>query len=239
MRSLLKALLVTGSLVAASLSAAVPATAAEVAPTLNTTNFACSSNGVCEAGPGNVGMSFGAGLVAVGQQCGTEGQTIPEVTGVIGNLPPGLQIGFVPTAATQISGTPTTAGTYSFTVQLNNVNYASGQICGPTGTQQLTITIGTGSSDRPANVAARYNGHLFHLTVSGYDANVSLLWSASVTAPRKVIFSNQPSGVISNNGAFAVVTGHIGAPCGNASCKLTVTNSLGFSATVTMPPPTY
>ena len=66
MRSPLKALLITGSIAAAILGAALPATtasAAEVAPTLSTTNFACS-NGVCEIGPGNVGMSFAAGLYA-------------------------------------------------------------------------------------------------------------------------------------------------------------------------------
>ena len=238
MRSPLKALLITGSLVAAGLGPAVPAAAAELAPTLNTTNFACASNGVCEVGPGNLGMPFGAGLIAVGQQCGTEGQTIPEVRNVAsGSLPPGLQLGF-PGASTQVLGTPTKAGTYSFTVQLNNVNYASGQICGPTRTQQLTITIGTGGSDRPAGVRARYNGHLFRLNVSGYDANVSLLWSASVTATGKVIFSNQPNAVTSNNGGFGV-NDHISDPCGYASCSLTVTNSLGSSLTITLPKPVY
>jgi len=110
MRSPLKALLITGSLVAAGLGPAVPAAAAELAPTLNTTNFACASNGVCEVGPGNLGMPFGAGLIAVGQQCGTEGQTIPEVRNVAsGSLPPGLQLGF-PGASTQTRAPPRRPG---------------------------------------------------------------------------------------------------------------------------------
>ena len=73
---------------------------------------------------------------------------------------------------------------------------------------------------------------------AGWDANNSALWSASVTSTAKVIFSNQPNAVTSNNGGFGV-NDHISNPCGYASCSLTVTNSLGFSGTVIMPPPTY
>jgi hypothetical protein len=65
MRSPLKALLITGSLVAASLGGAASAAAATAPPTLITTNFACS-NGVCEVGPGNVGMPFAAGMYGTG-----------------------------------------------------------------------------------------------------------------------------------------------------------------------------
>ena len=88
MRSILKALLVTGALVAASLGGAASAAAATPSPpTLDTSHFACS-NGVCEIGPGNVGMPFAMGLTAAGQQCGTEGGTTPEVTEVAsGSLP--------------------------------------------------------------------------------------------------------------------------------------------------------
>ena len=69
MRSPLKALLITGTLVAASLGTAASAAAAKspppAPPTLITTNFACS-NGVCEVGPGNVGMPFAAGMYGTG-----------------------------------------------------------------------------------------------------------------------------------------------------------------------------
>ncbi len=265
MRSPLKALLVTGSLAAVILGAlpagvatAAPAVAhpkpspspsptpspspspppAPVAPTLITTNFACS-NGVCEMGPGNVGMPFATGLDAAGQQCGTEGQTIPRVTGVAsGSLPPGLQFGG-PGQQTNITGTPTKAGTYSFAVQLANVNYASGQICGPTATQQLTITIGTGSSDRPAGIRAGWNGHLGNLQVTGYDANISALWSVSVTSTGRVLISNQPSRTTYPIDGFLIVQAHIGYPCPFGGCDLTVTNSLGSSVTVHLGPPSY
>jgi hypothetical protein len=96
MRSPLKALLITGSLAAAILGAALPAAVATAAPagahpkpppspsptpsssptpTLITSNFACS-NGVCEVGPGNVGMSFAAGINDNGQIAATA--TIPS-----------------------------------------------------------------------------------------------------------------------------------------------------------------
>ena len=240
MRSPLRALLITGSLAAAILGAALPATtasAAEVAPTLSTTNFACS-NGVCEIGPGNVGMSFAAGLDAVGQQCSDMGGTTPEVRGVAsGSLPPGLQFGLPGQVAT-ITGTPTTAGTYSFAVELANVNNASGQICGPTATQQLTITIGTGHSDRPANMHAGFNIHT-GFGLGGYDANNSVLWSVSVTSTGRVIVKNARSRIGYPDAGQVIVNTGGGAPCGESSCLLTVTNSLGSSLTITLPKPVY
>jgi hypothetical protein len=62
---------------------------------------------------------------------------------------------------------------------------------GPSGTQQLTITIGTGSSDRLVVTGAGFNGHLFRLDVNGYDVNISALHSVSVTSTGKVIISAQ------------------------------------------------
>ena len=65
MRGSVKALLLSGALITAGLGAAAPAAAAAAPPTLITSNFACSS-GVCEVGPGNVGMPFAAGLIGTG-----------------------------------------------------------------------------------------------------------------------------------------------------------------------------
>ena len=232
MRSPLRALLITGSLAAAILGAALPATTASaaVAPTLSTTNFACS-NGVCEIGPGNVGMSFAAGLYATGPS-----DTF-LITVVSGSLPPGLQLASQNGDPWTITGTPTTAGTYAFTVQITASN-TNGPY-GPSATQQLTITIGTGSSDRPAGLRAGWNGHLGNLQVDGWDANNGVLWSVSVTSTGRVLISNQPSRTTYPIDGFLIVQTHTGYPCPLNGCDLTVTNSLGSSVTVHLGPPSY
>ena len=117
MRSALKALLVTGSLVAASLGGAASAVAATAPPTLITTNFACS-NGVCEVGPGNVGMSFAAGMYGTGGPTCTPGPCNGSngnnfvMSVVSGSLPPGLQLDntFSGLGGWAIDGTPPRQG---------------------------------------------------------------------------------------------------------------------------------
>lgn len=62
MRLQLKVLVIAGALLTAGLGASAAAAAAATAPpAMDTSVFACS-NGVCEVGPGNVGMPFAAGL---------------------------------------------------------------------------------------------------------------------------------------------------------------------------------
>ena len=256
MRSPLKALLITGSLAAASLGAALPAVATAApaaahpkptpspsstpspsptptssAPTLDTSHFACS-NGVCEIGPGNVGMSFAAGLYATAPNSPTF-----LITVVSGSLPPGLQLASQNGDPWTITGTPTKAGTYAFTVQIQASN--SNGPYGPSTTQQLTITIGTGSADRPAGLRAGWNGHLSNLQVNGWDANNSALWSVSVTSTGRVLISNQPSRTTYPIDGFLIVQTHIGYPCPLNGCDLTVTNSLGSTVTVHLGPPSY
>ena len=234
MRSPLKALLITGSLVAASLGAAASAAAATAPPTLRTTNFACS-NGVCEVGPGNVGMPFGAGLLGLPTVPST---CIPYTYSVIsGSLPPGLQLGDPGVCGEwTITGTPTQAGTYPFTVQITPTQDGGG---GPPGTQRLTITIGTGSSDRPLIRGASWNVHTGILGVNGYDANIGALWSVSVTSTGRVLISDQPSRTTYPIDGFLIVQTHTGYPCPLNGCDLTVTNSLGSSVTVFLGRPIY
>ena len=226
MRSSLKLLLITGSLVALSLSAAVSATAATSAPTLVTSNYACS-NGTCEVGPGNIGIAFGAALIGTGELPAISGCTY-TMSVTSGSLPPGLQLSG-PTAFGQdcnniISGTPTSAGTYPFTVKVQAQGNGSGTP-GPSSTQQLTITIGTGKSDRLANVSASYNVHTNTLFVGFYDANIGALYSVTVTKTGKQVFPPQTL-VLGAGGLRSKGT----APCG-LGCTLTVTNTLGSSAT--------
>jgi len=144
-----------------------------------------------------------------------------------GSLPPGLQLSgptFGAACNNIISGTPTTAGTYPFTVKVQAQGNGSGTP-GPSSTQQLTITIGTGKSDRLANVSASYNVHTNTLFVGFYDANIGALYSVTVTKTGKQVFPPQ-SLVLGAGGLRSKGT----APCG-LGCTLTVTNSLGSSAT--------
>ena len=166
----------------AGLGFAVPANAATVAPpTLITSSFACA-NGVCEVGPGNVGLPFAAGLIGTGGPTYYGPECNPYTMSVIsGSLPPGLQFAD-PGCEYIVSGTPTQTGTYSFTVQITPQPNNLGQPAGPSGTQQLTITVGTGGTDRLASVSAAYNIHTSRLNVSGFDANVGAVYTVTMTS---------------------------------------------------------
>ena len=246
MRSPLKALLITGTLVAATLGAATSAAAAKspppAPPTLITTNFACS-NGVCEVGPGNVGMSFAAGMYGTGGPTCTSGPCNGNnflMSVVSGSLPPGLQLDnqFNVNNWT-IDGTPSQAGTYAFTLQVTPWNNNAGGIVGPSSTQQLTITIGTGNSDRAVMKGAVFNLHIGGLTISAWDANIGARWSVSVTSTGRVLISNAPRIAYYPIDGSQVVRGGGGYACPFGGCDLTVTNSLGSSATVHLGPPSY
>jgi hypothetical protein len=246
MRSPLKLLLITASLAAASLGAATSAAATTAPPTLITSNFACS-NGVCEVGPGNVGMSFAAGMYGTGgPTCQPPGSFCNGnsflISVVSGSLPPGLQLDnqFNPNNWT-IWGTPTQAGTYAFTLQVTPWNNNEGGIVGPSSTQQLTITVGTGHSDRAVIKGAGWNGHTGVLAISGWDANISALWSVSVTSTGRVLVSNKPRTAYYPIDGSQVVRIGTGYPCPLAvgGCDLTVTNNLGSSVTVFLGKPIY
>src|SRR6516165_10025433 len=142
---------------------------------MDTSNLACS-NGVCEVGPGNVGVSFGAGLNVFGDGIAQNADKYYgddfRMTIISGSLPPGLQLS-LPSSEWTVTGTPTQAGTYAFTVQFTPTQ--DDPFGGGPGTQQLTITIGTGGSDRLTAIATSYNRHQNRLYVYGYDVNTSAL----------------------------------------------------------------
>ena len=241
MRSPLKVLLITGSLVTASLGAAVSAAAATAPPTMDTSTFACS-NGVCEVGPGNVGMPFGAGLNVIGDGIA---KSVEKYYGddfkmeiISGSLPPGLQLS-LPSTEWTVAGTPTQAGTYSFTVQFTPTQDAPSGSGGPSGTQQLSITIGTGSSDRLTVTGAAYNGHQNRLYVDGFDVNTSALYSVYKTSTGSLVIPAQPNNSAWKDGYLAV-TASVNDPCGALnSCNITLKDSLGPSVTITLPPAKY
>jgi Putative Ig domain len=224
------------SLLLANLGAAASATAATTSnPSLITSDFACA-NGVCEVGPGNVGIAFGAELNGTGGPP-TSLPDCPYILSVIsGSLPPGLQLGGV--CGNIISGTPTQAGTYPFTVQVTSLGSNEPGVTEPSGTQPLTITIGTGKSDRLLALSAGYNAHTKLLSVTGYDANSGALYTLSVTSTGKVVFPAKSAA--GDNGKLPLAAGGFAWPCpGETTCSLTVSDSLGSSATVTLPPAKY
>ena len=104
---------------------------------LVTSSFACSG-GVCEVGPGNVGVSFAAGMIVTGGPAYYGPECNPYVMKVVsGSLPPGLVLA-EPGCEWTIASTPAHAGTYAFTVQIAPQPNNLGQSAGPSGTQQLT-----------------------------------------------------------------------------------------------------
>ena len=135
MRPQFKILVITGTMLTAGLGAAVPAGAATAAPVMDTSVFACSGS-VCEVGPGNVGMPFAAGLNVTGD--GVSGKEFGDffrMAIISGSLPPGLQLS-LPSSEWTVTGTPTRAGTYPFTVQFTPTQDIAPN-GGPSGTQQL------------------------------------------------------------------------------------------------------
>ncbi|HXL89901.1 MAG TPA: hypothetical protein VN969_13165 [Streptosporangiaceae bacterium] len=225
------------SMLLATLGAATSATAATTSnPSLITSDWACS-NGVCEVGPGNVGVAFGAELNGTGGPP-TNLPDCPYIISVIsGSLPPGLQLGGV--CGNIISGNPAQAGTYPFTVQVTSLGSDETGVTEPSGTQQLTITIGTGKSDRLLALTAGYNEHTKTLSVGGYDANSGALYTLSVTSTGQVVIPAESAAGL--DGGLPLTAGPgFNWPCpGETTCSLTVSDNLGSSATVTLPPAKY
>ena len=240
MRLQFKVLVTAGALLTAGLGAsASAAAAATVPPTMDTSTFACS-NGVCEVGPGNVGMPFAAGLnIMTGTVANPNAEKFYgddyTMRIISGSLPPGLQL-TLPSTEWTVTGTPSRAGTYPFTVQFTPTQDIGG---GPSGTQQLTIIIGTGSSDRPVVTGAIYQGHQSRLYVDGFDVNVSALYSVYATSTGKLLIPAQANGSTWDDGLLAL-TASVADPCGTLnSCNITLKDSLGSSVTVTLPPAKY
>lgn len=238
MRPHFRALAIIGSILMASLGAAVSAAAATTAPpVMDTSVFACS-NGVCEVGPGNVGVPFAAGLNVTGDGVT---QTVEKFYGddftmkiISGSLPPGLQLG-LPSSEWTVTGTPAKAGTYPFTVQFAPTQDIAPN-GGPSGTQQLTITIGTGTADRIDLTKAIWSPNSVNKTlqIQGFDANFGATYTVTATSTGKQIGTFTESsawqdGYIQNN--FRVSPG-VGILSLTNPGSITVTDNLGGTATI-------
>jgi hypothetical protein len=207
--------------------AAGATTATPSPPTIVTSNFVCGT-GACAIGPGDVGMPFAAGLIGTGGPQYTGPECNAYLMKVVsGTLPPGLRLG-EPICEWVISGTPTHAGTYTFTVQIAPQPNNLGQPAGPSGTQQFAITIGGGSSDRVSLTGAVWSSHNRTLQVRGFDVNSSATYTVFVTA------TGTELGTISER---TPDSGGDGSLVGNFSesldpNSLTIRDSLGGSASI-------
>jgi len=233
-----KILVIMGAVLTAGLGAAVPASAATAPPVMDTSVFACSGS-ACEVGPGNVGVPFAAGLNVIGD--GIAQSIVEKFYGddftmkiTSGSLPPGLQLS-LPGSEWTVTGTPTKAGTYPFTVQFAPTQDAPE--AGPPGTQQLTITIGTGTADRLDLTTAIWSPHSVNKTlqIQGFDANFGATYTVFVTANGTQLGTFTESsawqdGGIQNN--LRVPPGPTTFTSFTSPGSITVTDSLGGSATI-------
>jgi hypothetical protein len=228
MRGQFKAAVMAGALLAAGLSmfAAGPVASAATL-TVDTSGYPCA-NGVCSMGLGNVGMTFQNDPFADG---GTLAPSNADYrwTVVGGSLPAGLwmdpALGWT---STQLYGTPTMAGTSTFTLQVTDD-------AGATARQAFSITIGTGNLDRVVIIRAQYTVEGQKLVVGALDANTAAALTVSLTSTGKRIGTLSTFGT---GGFFGTFFGPDGTLIPQ---NITVTSSLGGSATspVTLVPKHY
>jgi hypothetical protein len=243
MRGPVNALVITGSMLLVFLGALAPASAATTTtpapPVMDTSNFACSS-GVCEVGPGNVGVPFAAALNVTGDGVT---QSVEAYYGdyftmkiISGSLPLGLQL-TLPDSEWTITGTPTKAGNYPLTVQFTPTQDAAPN-GGPSGTQQLTVTIGTGNSDRLHLTRAVWAPNTVNkfLQIAGFDANAGATYTVYVTSSGKEIGTLTES-TLWNDGSILSnfrVSPNAGILSETSPGTITVRDSLGGSATIAL-----
>jgi hypothetical protein len=237
MRLRFKVLVIAGSLLTAGLGVSASATAATITvPVMDTSTFACG-NGVCEVGPGNVGMSFAAGLNVTGD--GVSGRDYGDdfrMTIISGSLPPGLQLS-LPSSEWTVTGTPTKAGTYPFTVQFTPTQDIAPN-GGPAGTQQLTITIGAANADRPVLTGAIWSPRSVNKTlqIQGFDVNTGATYTEYATSSGKQI--GTPFTQLGNPWNDGYIIHNVSVPPGAGILSqtnpgsITLKDSLGESVTI-------
>jgi Putative Ig domain len=181
MRRHRRTLTLAGAVLTASLAglgASAGAAAAASAPGILIPGyFACNSNGVCSPGPGDVGVRYAADMTVSAADNGPFAITLAS-----GSLPPGLQLSADGAEESLISGTPTAAGTYDFTLQITDQ-------AGGSGTQQLFITVGTGTADNLVATRATYqvSRGVGGLDVEAWDVNAGATYTVYATSTGKEI----------------------------------------------------
>jgi Putative Ig domain len=215
-RGKFRVLAVVGTLLTASLGVLFAGPAAAATPlSINTASYPCA-NGVCSMGLGNVGMNFQNDPVADGGTVSGNGVTDFQWAVVAGSLPPGLEQEVLGPESAMVFGTPTRAGTFSFTLQVTDN-------AGATERQAFSVTIGTGSLDRVVVTTAGYTVEGGKLVVNAVDANTAATLTVSVTSTGKRIGTLNTFGTGGFNATFFVTPN---------PQNITVTSSLGGSGTL-------
>jgi hypothetical protein len=197
-------------------------------PAIQTSNFVCSS-GVCAIGPGDISMPFAAGLIGTGGPPYSGPECNPYIMTIVsGSLPPGLQLG-EPICEWEIYGTPTSPGTYTFTVQIAPQPDGFGNPRGPAGFQQFSITIGTGSADRLLVFGATYSPTKYTLHVGGFDVNNGATYRIYTSTGALLATLTQKTPFNGGDGNFGLNQHRTNAA---GISPLTVTDSLWSSVTV-------
>jgi hypothetical protein len=223
MRGQLKALVIAGAMLTAGLGTSAAASAATTPPLAITTTGEPCAGGVCSLAEGNVGVGFAATVVATG---GAPNQNVDDspYTWAIksGSLPAGLTFDNEGVEVV-LSGTPTKAGTSSFTVQVTDP-YGGGTV-----SQAFTIAIGTGNLDQVTiTKAVYYKNHSYQqkLQIIASDANTSATLTAYVTSTGQQIGLPEVGGF---GDTFSGMFG--GAFTGSNPSTITIKSSLGGTAT--------
>ena len=186
-----------------------------------TTGLNCSG-GVCSLAGGSVGQSYGQNLATAGGSCGGPCVSLPTFTVVRGSLPAGLAMPITyGCCGDAIGGTPTAAGTSTFTVQVRDG-------AGDTARQAFRIAVSPAAPLRisfsatccaPGTVGASYLQNFF---LSGGIGPFSAAVSAGSLPPGLHLASTPPISITGTPTAR-----------GTFSFTLTVTDSNGGQASTT------
>jgi len=196
-----------------ALGASAGAAAATSGPVILLYYTVCNSSGVCTPGPGDVGVAYYVGVH--GATAAEDGLFAGTITVASGSLPPGLQLSGSD-GLYQISGTPTAAGTYDFTLQITYQGVSE--------TQPFFITVGTGTADELVGAATLTNLNLF---VAAYDPNIGATYTVYLTSTGQELGT-----MIDNNGGYPLSLGFSFDARPDVSAGVTIKDSLGSSVTV-------
>jgi len=223
MRGRLTALVITGAMLTAGLGISAAASAATTSPLAITTTALPCAGGVCSLAKGNVGVGFEVTVVSTGGAPDQNVDDSPYTWAITsGSLPAGL------TFANEygegiLSGTPTKAGTSSFTLQVTDTS-GGGSV-----SQAFTIAIGTGNLDQVNITKAVYYKNASYqqkLQIIASDANTSDTLTAYVTSTGQQIGLPEVGGF---GDTFSGTFG--GAFAGSNPSTITIKTSLGGTAT--------